>query len=59
MGNNRCLHSLLLLAGGFRAAKDAVIELWHGHLDINLLMVLALAAAAVGETRDGAILLFV
>lgn len=47
------------LAGGFRAAKDAVIELWHGHLDINLLMVLAaLAAAAVGETRDGAILLF-
>jgi heavy metal translocating P-type ATPase len=47
------------LAGGFRAAKDAVTQLWHGSLDINLLMVLAaLAAAAVGEVRDGAILLF-
>lgn len=47
------------LAGGFRAAKDAITELWHGSLDINLLMVLAaLAAAAVGEARDGAILLF-
>ena len=47
------------LAGGFRAAKEAFTELWHGSLDINLLMVLAaLAAAAVGEARDGAILLF-
>lgn len=46
------------LAGGFRAAKNAVVQLWHGSLDINLLMVLAaLAAAAVGEARDGAILL--
>ncbi len=47
------------LAGGFRAAKDAVAKLLHGSLDINLLMVLAaLAAAAVGEVNDGAILLF-
>ncbi len=46
------------LAGGFRAAKEAIAELFHGSLDINLLMVLAaLAAAAVGEVRDGAILL--
>jgi Cd2+/Zn2+-exporting ATPase len=47
------------LAGGFRAAKEAVTELLQGSLNIDLLMVLAaLAAAAVGEPRDGAILLF-
>lgn len=47
------------LAGGFRAAKDAIAKLLQGCLDINLLMVLAaLAAAAVGEANDGAILLF-
>lgn len=48
------------LAGGLPALKEALEELWQEHrLDINLLMVLAaLAAAAVGEVRDGAILLF-
>jgi heavy metal translocating P-type ATPase len=47
------------LAGGIPAAKGAVEELLKGKLDIDLLMVAAaLAAAAVGEARDGAILLF-
>jgi heavy metal translocating P-type ATPase len=47
------------LAGGIPAGKGAVEELLKGKLDIDLLMVMAaLAAAAVGETRDGAILLF-
>lgn len=47
------------LAGGVPASIGAVQELFKGKLDIDLLMVLAaLAAAAVGEPRDGAILLF-
>lgn len=47
------------LAGGLPAAKGAVSSLFKGSLDIDLLMVLAaLAAAGVGEARDGAILLF-
>ena len=47
------------LAGGVPAAKGAWEELRNKHLDIDLLMVLAaLAAAGVGEARDGAILLF-
>jgi Zn2+/Cd2+-exporting ATPase len=47
------------LAGGVPALLSALGELRKGNLDIDLLMVLAaLAAAAVGETRDGAILLF-
>lgn len=47
------------LAGGFRATKEALLQLFNRSLDINVLMVLAaLAAAAVGEVRDGAILLF-
>lgn len=47
------------LAGGIPASLSALSELRHGKLDIDLLMVLAaLAAAAVGEARDGAILLF-
>ncbi len=47
------------LSGGFTATKDAVSSLLKGKLNIDLLMVLAaLAAAAVGEARDGAILLF-
>jgi Zn2+/Cd2+-exporting ATPase len=52
------LYVAAYLAGGLRATKEALIELKNGSLDINLLMVLAaLAAAAVGEVRDGAILL--
>jgi heavy metal translocating P-type ATPase len=47
------------LAGGLPAAKGAVENLLQKSLDIDLLMVLAaLAAAGVGEARDGAILLF-
>lgn len=47
------------LAGGIPAARGAIAELFKKKLDIDLLMVLAaLAAAGVGEVRDGAILLF-
>lgn len=47
------------LAGGIPAAKGALENLFQKKLDIDLLMVLAaLAAAGVGEARDGAILLF-
>lgn len=47
------------LAGGLPATIEALQELRAGRIDINLLMVLAaLAAAGVGEPRDGAILLF-
>ncbi len=47
------------LAGGIPAAISAGQELLAKKLDIDLLMVLAaLAAAGVGEVRDGAILLF-
>jgi heavy metal translocating P-type ATPase len=50
---------LAYLAGGIPAARGAFAELLKGKLDIDLLMVLAaLAAAGVGEARDGAILLF-
>lgn len=53
------LFALAYLAGGIPAGWQALKELRGGHLDIDLLMVLAaLAAAAVGEVRDGAILLF-
>ncbi len=53
------LFAVAYLAGGVPAGWGALKELRHGHLDIDLLMVLAaLAAAAVGEVRDGAILLF-
>lgn len=53
------LFAVAYLAGGVPAGWSALKELRHGHLDIDLLMVLAaLAAAAVGEVRDGAILLF-
>ena len=47
------------LTGGVPAGTSALRTLRSGHLDIDLLMVTAaLAAAAVGEARDGAILLF-
>lgn len=50
---------LAYLAGGVPAASGAFRNLLQGKLDIDLLMVLAaLAAAGVGEVRDGAILLF-
>lgn len=50
---------LAYLAGGLPALWGALQALRRGQLDIDLLMVsAALAAAAVGEARDGAILLF-
>ncbi len=51
--------TLAYLAGGGRATKEAFEDLLSKHLSIDLLMVLAaLAAAGVGQVRDGAILLF-
>ncbi len=50
---------LAYLAGGLPAGAGAFQALLRGKIDIDLLMVLAaLAAALVGEARDGAILLF-
>jgi heavy metal translocating P-type ATPase len=50
---------LAYLSGGVPAARSALAELWReGRLDIDLLMVVAaLAAAAVGATLEGAVLL--
>lgn len=52
--------AVAFLAGGVPAAAEAIAELTReGKLDIDLLMVLAaVAAALVGEPRDGAVLLF-
>lgn len=51
--------AIAYLAGGVPATIEAVKTLLEKSLDINLLMILAaLAAAGVGEARDGAILLF-
>ena len=53
------VYVITFAAGGIPATIGAVQELRHGKLDIDLLMVLAaLAAAAVGQPRDGAFLLF-
>src|SRR5688572_23991565 len=51
--------SLVYLAGGLPAAWRAVVAVWEDHvLDIDLLMVVAAtAAAAVGATFEGAVLL--
>ncbi len=52
------LYALAYAAGGLPASWQALKSLARRRLDIDLLMVLAaLAAAAVGEVRDGAILL--
>jgi heavy metal translocating P-type ATPase len=51
--------AMAYLAGGIPASIGAFQALRQKQLDIDLLMVLAaLAAAGVGEVRDGAILLF-
>lgn len=59
-GNALSGYVLAYLAGGLPATRVALTNLWRNRrLDIDLLMVLAaLAAAAVDEMRDGAILLF-
>jgi heavy metal translocating P-type ATPase len=52
-------YGLAFVAGGGPAGIEALRALRRGKLEIDLLMVLAaLAAAAVGAPRDGAILLF-
>lgn len=51
--------ALSFATGGLPALWQALKSLGKGRVDIDLLMVLAaLAAAAVGEVRDGAVLLF-
>ncbi len=51
-------YGISFLAGGLVPAKQAILSLFKGKLDIDLLMVLAaIAAALVGAPRDGAILL--
>ncbi len=51
-------YALAYASGGLPTAAQALRSLKARHLDIDLLMLLAaLAAAAVGEARDGAILL--
>lgn len=51
-------YGLAYLTGGVPTTISALRALARRHLDIDLLMILAaLAAAAVGEPRDGAILL--
>ncbi len=53
------LYALAYVAGGAPAVKEAIASLLQKELNIDLLMVLAaLAAAGVGEVRDGAVLLF-
>jgi heavy metal translocating P-type ATPase len=53
------VYLITYFAGGSRAALEALGSLRRGKLDIDLLMVTAaLAAAAVGQPRDGAFLLF-
>jgi Zn2+/Cd2+-exporting ATPase len=51
-------YALAFAAGAIPAGVEAIAALRRGRLEIDLLMVLAaVAAAAVGEVRDGAILL--
>ena len=46
-------------AGGFYGARSAIESLAQGKIDVDLLMLLAaLGAAAIGQWREGAILLF-
>jgi Zn2+/Cd2+-exporting ATPase len=53
------MYVLSFVAGGYPALLGSIATLKEKKLDIDLLMLLAaLAAAGVGEARDGAILLF-
>ncbi len=53
------LFAVAYLAGGWAAARDGVLQIVRGRLDIDFLMVIAaLGAALVGEYLDGAMLLF-
>jgi Zn2+/Cd2+-exporting ATPase len=56
---NITLGIIAYFAGGFYGIQESVKSLWERELNIDFLMVVAaLGAAAVGEWRDGAILLF-
>lgn len=53
------LFAVAYFAGGWAAARDGVLQIVRGRLDIDFLMVIAaLGAALVGEYLDGAMLLF-
>ncbi|NOX64096.1 MAG: cadmium-translocating P-type ATPase [Chloroflexi bacterium] len=50
---------LAYVIGGYEAAQEALRDLRHGKLNVDLLMLLAaLGAAALGQWAEGAILLF-
>jgi len=47
------------LAGGWSTAREAAAALAKGHLTVDVLMILAaIGAAAIGDWREGAVLLF-
>lgn len=53
------VNAVAYAAGGFYGAKTAIESLLRGIIDIDMLMVLAaLGAAAIGQWREGAVLLF-
>ncbi len=52
-------YGVAYLAGGYYGVRQGLAELRHGAINIDLLMILAaLGAAAIGDWREGAILLF-
>ena len=53
------LNVVSYVAGGYFGLHDGLLKLRHGHIDVDMLMILAAAGAAiVGQWRDGAALLF-
>lgn len=47
------------IAGGHATARNAVTDILHGELNVDLLMIVAaLGAAAIGEWQEGLVLLF-
>jgi Cd2+/Zn2+-exporting ATPase len=55
----QALYAAAMLAGGFDAARHGLAAAWHRRFDVDLLMALAAAGAAVvGRWAEGAFLLF-
>ncbi|GLS35525.1 cation-transporting ATPase [Mesorhizobium tianshanense] len=53
------LYGLANALGGFFTLREAARNLWHGRFDIDMLMLVAAAGAAVlGQWAEGALLLF-
>ena len=53
------LYLTAYLSGGFYSVQDAWASLRERHFDVNVLMIVAaLGAAAVGQPREGAVLMF-